>query len=71
MLLGFVTTMGMKDPTGPDYSLFLFNRRVLPVSPYYVLQEMEHFDFMIGNRASSSSITLHFGQCCVEDAMSY
>lgn len=71
MLLGFVTTVGMKDPTGLDYSLFLFNREVLPISPHYVLQEMEYFYFMIGNRASSSSVTLHFRQCYEEGAKSH
>lgn len=48
-LLGLVTTMGVKDPKGPDYSLFLFNRKVLPVSPYYVQHEMEFFCLVIGN----------------------
>lgn len=71
MLLGFVATMGMKDPTGPNYSLFLFNRKVLPVSLHYVLQETEYFYFIIGNRPSSSSVNLQFRQCYEEGATSY
>lgn len=70
MFLGSVTAMGMKDPTGPDYSLFLFNGKVLPVSPCYVLQEMEYLHSMIGNRASSGSLILPFRQCCKENSTS-